>query len=147
MTWLLDTNVVSELKKPRPEARVVAFISSIPLSQIYISSVTLAEIRFGIDQVSDPAKRADLNNWLTNDIRPMFNQRVLEVTEDILLKWRSSGRTRTKNLDTFSQPDILIVSTAIQYALTVVTLIEATMTKLGRLYLILGKRHKLAAPI
>ncbi|HEY6250142.1 MAG TPA: PIN domain-containing protein [Candidatus Angelobacter sp.] len=49
MAWLLDTNVLSELKKPRPEAQVVAFISSLPLGQAYISSVTLAEIRFGID--------------------------------------------------------------------------------------------------
>jgi toxin FitB len=131
MTWLLDTNVVSELKKPRPEARVVAFISSIPLSQVYISSVTLAEIRFGIEQVSDPAKRADLNNWLINDIRPMFNQRVLEVTEDILLKWRVLVEQGRKVGHTFSQPDILIAATAIQYALTVVTRDRSDYDKAG----------------
>ncbi|HEY6349152.1 MAG TPA: type II toxin-antitoxin system VapC family toxin [Candidatus Angelobacter sp.] len=121
MTWLLDTNVLSELKKPRPEARVVAFISSLPLGQAYISSVTLAEIRFGIDQVSDPAQRADLNHWLTNDIRPMFSQRILQVTEDILLKWRTLVEQGRKVGHTYSQPEILIAATAIQYGLTVVT--------------------------
>lgn len=121
MTWLLDTNVLSELKKPRPEARVVAFISSLPLDQVYLSSVTLAEIRFGIDQVSDPARRADLTHWLANDIRPMFNQRILQVTEDILLKWRVLVELGRKAGHTFSQPDSLIAATALQYALTVVT--------------------------
>jgi toxin FitB len=88
MAWLLDTNVLSELRKPRPEERVVAFISSLPLTHIYISSVTFAEIRFGVERVTDLARRAELNHWLTNEIRPMFNQRVLQITEDILLRWR-----------------------------------------------------------
>jgi toxin FitB len=43
MAWLVDTNVLSELRRPKPEPRVVAFVSSLPLDQIYISAVTLAE--------------------------------------------------------------------------------------------------------
>lgn len=42
MAWLVDTNVLSELRRPKPDARVVAFISSLPLAQIYVSAVTLA---------------------------------------------------------------------------------------------------------
>ena len=133
MTWLFDTNVLSELKKPRPEARVVAFISSLPLGQLYISSVSLAEIRFGIDQVGDPVKRADLNNWLINDIRPMFNQRILQVTEDILLRWRVLVEQGRKVGHTFSQPDALIAATALQYALTVVTRDRNDYDKAGAL--------------
>ena len=121
MAWLLDTNVLSELRKPKPEARVIAFISSLPLGQLYISSVSLAEIRFGIQQLSDPAKRARLNNWLTNDVRPMFDQRVLQVTEEILVKWRLLVEEGRKIGHTFSQPDLLIAATGIHYALTVIT--------------------------
>lgn len=131
MAWLFDTNVLSELRKPRPEARVLAFVSSLPLDEIYISSVTLAELRFGIDQVSDPVKRLDLSNWLANDIRLMFNQRVLQVTEDILLKWRSLVEQGRKIGHTFSQPDVLIAATAIQYGLTVVTRDRSDYDKAG----------------
>jgi toxin FitB len=53
MAWLLDTNVLSELRRARPNERVVAFIAGCRLHELYVSIVTLAEIRFGIVQVSD----------------------------------------------------------------------------------------------
>jgi predicted nucleic acid-binding protein len=88
MAWLLDTNILSELRRPKPEPRVVAFVTTQPLEQLHISVVTLAEIRFGIELVSEPNRRAELNEWLTHKVRPMFDQRVLPITEDIMLKWR-----------------------------------------------------------
>jgi hypothetical protein len=88
MSWLLDTNVLSELRRPKPDPRVVAFVAGCPLDQIYISVVTLAEIRFGIERVGEPVRRAELNDWLTHKIRPMFGDRVLLITEDIMFKWR-----------------------------------------------------------
>src|SRR6185312_14669417 len=54
--WLLDTNVLSELRRPKPEARVVAFVSAQPLDLLYVSAVTFAEIRFGIGLVEDGRK-------------------------------------------------------------------------------------------
>jgi hypothetical protein len=121
MAWLLDTNVLSELRRPRPEPAVVAFVSARPLGQLYISAVTLAEIRFGIELVSEPNRRAELNDWLTHRVRPMFHQRVLQVTEDIMLKWRLLVEEGRKAGHTFSQPDLIIAATAIHYSLTVVT--------------------------
>lgn len=121
MAWLLDTNVLSELRKPKPDKRVVGFISSLPLGQVYVSAVTLAEIRFGIDRVTDVAKRNELDKWLANDLRPMFDQRVLQVTEDIMLKWRHLVEDGRKVGYTFSLPDLIIAATAIHYGLTVVT--------------------------
>ena len=85
MAWLLDTNVLSELRRLRPEPKVVDFIAGKPLSEIYISAVTLAEIRFGIARLGEPKRRAELNEWLTNRVRPMFDQRVLPITEDIMV--------------------------------------------------------------
>ncbi len=121
MAWLLDTNVLSELRRPRPEPAVVAFISARPLLQLYISAVTLAEIRFGIELVSGPNRRAELNDWLAHRVRPMFHQRVLQITEDIMLKWRLLVEEGRKAGHTFSQPDLIIAATAIHYGLTVVT--------------------------
>ena len=54
MAWLIDTNVLSELRRPRPEPGVVAFISALPLEQLYISVITLAEIRFGLGLFGNP---------------------------------------------------------------------------------------------
>jgi predicted nucleic acid-binding protein len=55
--WLLDTNVLSELRRPKPDAKVVQFISSQPLDLLYVSVVTFAEIRFGIELVKEVARR------------------------------------------------------------------------------------------
>jgi predicted nucleic acid-binding protein len=70
MAWLLDTMILSEGRRPRPEPRVAAFYNAQPLGDLYISVVTLAEIRFGIERVEDPVKRAELNDWLTLQLRP-----------------------------------------------------------------------------
>jgi toxin FitB len=64
MAWLLDTNILSELRRPRPDQGVVAFVTGCTLEQLHISVVTLAEIRFGIELVGDPNHRAELNVWL-----------------------------------------------------------------------------------
>ncbi len=121
MAWLLDTNVLSELRRPKPEHRVVAFVDACPLDQLHISVVTLAEIRFGIELVSEPNRRAELNGWLTEKVRPMFEGRVLQVTEDIMLKWRLLVEDGRKAGHTFSQPDLIIAATAIHHGMTVVT--------------------------
>ena len=60
--WLLDTNVLLELRQSRPEPKVVALVSSQPLDLPYVSTITLADIRFGIECVTDASKRNDLTN-------------------------------------------------------------------------------------
>ena len=119
--WLLDTNVLSELRKPKPEPKVLAFVAGLPLDAMYISSVTLAEIRFGIELIVDVHRRAALSDWLALKIRPMFEQRVLPVSEDVMFKWRLLVEDGRKRGHTFSQPDLIIAATALQYGLTVVT--------------------------
>ena len=119
--WLLDTNVLSELRRPKPDRKVVAFIAAQPLELLYVSAVTLAEIRFGIEVVADATKRAELNDWLARKVRPMFEQRVLPVTEEIMFKWRLLVEDGRKAGYTFSQPDLIIAATALYHGLTVVT--------------------------
>ena len=119
--WLLDTNVISELHRPRPSARVRSFIASQRLEDLFVSTVTFAEIRFGIEAVGDPIRRSELNDWLLHRVRPMFDQRVLGVSEDVMFKWRLLVEEGRKVGHTFSQPDLIIAATALQHGLTVVT--------------------------
>ena len=119
--WLLDTNVISELRQLRPSARVRSFIASQRLEDLFVSTVTFAEIRFGIEAVGDPIRRSELNDWLLHRVRPMFDQRLLEVSEDVMFKWRLLVEEGRKVGHTFSQPDLIIAATALQHGLTVVT--------------------------
>lgn len=119
--WLLDTNVLSELRRPRPNAKVAAFVAAQPLDRLYVSVVTFAEIRFGIELVPDPARRGELQDWLTLKVRPLFTQRTLPVSEDVMLKWRLLVEEGRKTRYAFSQPDLIIAATALLHGLTVVT--------------------------
>ncbi len=119
--WLLDTNVLSELRRASPNRKVAAFVAGEPLDRLFVSVVTFAEIRFGIELVADPARRSDLILWLDNKLRPMFDGRSLDVTEDVLLKWRLLIEAGRKRGHTFSHPDVLIAATAAHHDATVVT--------------------------
>jgi predicted nucleic acid-binding protein len=119
--WLLDTNILSELRRPKPERRVVAFIAAQPLGRLYVSAVTFAEIRFGIELLRDAHRRADLIDWLTHKLRPLFEQRTLAVSEDVMFKWRLLVEEGRKAGHTFSQPDLIIAATALHHGLAVVS--------------------------
>ncbi len=119
--WLLDTNVLSELRRPRPAQRVLAFVAAQPLELLYVSAVTFAEIRFGIERVADANRRAELGEWLAHKLRPMFDGRVLAVSEDIMFKWRLLVEEGRKAGHTFSQPDLIIAATALHHGLTMVS--------------------------
>ena len=121
MAWLLDTNILSELRRPLPEPRVEAFLLSQDLDSLYISVVTLAEFRFGIELAADATRRSAINDWLAKKIRPMFEGRVLPITEEIMLRWRLLVEEGRRVGHTFPQPDLIIAATAIEHNLTLVT--------------------------
>jgi predicted nucleic acid-binding protein len=129
--WIVDTNVLSELRRPKPEPKVLAFIAGCPLTQLHISVVSLAEIRFGIELVGDPVRRAALNDWLTQTVRPMFKNRILPLTEETMLKWRILLEDGRKAGHTYSQPDLIIAATALLHGLTVVTRDRSHFDKTG----------------
>ena len=113
--WLLDTNILSERRRPRPNPNVVKFVTTQPLDCLHVSIVTFAELRFGIDRLTETERDADLHEWLTLKVRPLFLGRVLAITEDVMVEeGRKSGHT-------FSQPDLIIVATAFYHGPTVVT--------------------------
>jgi len=119
--WLLDTNILSELRRPKPAPAVVAFIAAEPLDRLHVSAATIAEIRFGIERIGEPGRRAELHDWLTHKVRPMFAQRILPISEDVIVRWRLMVEDGRKAGHTFSQPDLIIAATAFHHGLTVVT--------------------------
>jgi predicted nucleic acid-binding protein len=127
--YLLDTNVVSELAKSRPSSKVIAFIAAQPLDTLFVSSVTMAEIRYGIETIPDVSRRVALNDWLANIVRPMFAGRILPISEDVMLKWRLIVEGGRKAGYTFSQPDLIIAATGIHHGLTIVTRNTADFSK------------------
>jgi toxin FitB len=121
MKYLVDTNVISELKKPRPEVTVLSWLGSISKTDLGISVLTLGEIEQGIGRVATQAKAHQLQAWLEDEIKPRFRDRILGVDEETASIWaRETGRLM---LEGKTPPlfDSLIAATAIRYNLTFVT--------------------------
>jgi toxin FitB len=119
--WLLDTNVVSELRRSKPNPDVVNFVAGQSGDELYVTEVTFAEIIYGIEQLSEPARRADLQSWLDNTLRPLFAGRVLGITENVIVRWKTMVLEGRKRRHTFGQPDLFIAAIAALHDLVVVT--------------------------
>ena len=129
--WLLDTNVVSELRKPKPNSKVVNFIANQPGETLFVTDVTLAEITYGIEQLNDAARRTDLRLWLERNLRPMFAGRILAITEDVIVRWKTMVVEGQKRRHTFGQPDLFITAIAALQDLVVVSRDESEFIEAG----------------
>jgi predicted nucleic acid-binding protein len=130
--WLIDTNVISELRKgPRCAPGVQAWAVAVPRVACYLSRLSIAEIRFGIERAPDPAFRAELEAWMRDGLLPWFGDRILEVTEAILLRWRWLVWEGQRINYTYSQPDALLAATALDRGLGVVTCNTADFDRAG----------------
>ena len=119
--WLLDTNVLSELRKPHCTKAVRAWVEAQPPHTLFISVITLAEIRYGAERASTAELRQRLNLWLDGALRPWFAGRILPVDEEVILEWRRMVEAGRKKGHTFSQPDLFLAATAATHGLAVAT--------------------------
>src|SRR5437762_2258676 len=87
MKYLLDTNVISELVVKQPNERIVDWIDALPSDQIYLSVITIGEIRKGIEKLPESKRKADLKVWLRDDIPARFSGRVLDIDVPTMLTW------------------------------------------------------------
>jgi len=109
------------LRVARPIPKVRSLVSAQRGDTLFTSDITFAEIRFGIEQVRDPVRRSDLANWLDRTLRPLFEKRVLSVSEDVLLRWRLMLEDGRRRSHTFSEPDLLTAAMAALADLSVVS--------------------------
>ncbi|MDO9707356.1 type II toxin-antitoxin system VapC family toxin [Paracraurococcus lichenis] len=120
--WILDTNVLSELRKPRCSPQVRAWVSAQPDDSLFVSCVTFAEIRFGIERLApDEAFRRALTEWLDRELRGWFAGRVLDIDEAVVLAWRRMVEDGRARRHTFPQPDLFIAATAQVHGLGIAT--------------------------
>ena len=121
MSFLLDTNVVSEWTKPQPNAGVITWLEAVDEDRVFLSVATLAELRHGIERLASGARRRKLDGWLREELPLRFEARILPVTVEVADEWgrviarcEASGRP-------LAAMDGLIAATATVYDLTLVT--------------------------
>ena len=119
--YLLDTNVVSELTKLQPEAKVVSWFHATSEELLYLSVLTIGEIRKGIDSLPRSNKRALLESWLANDLVLRFAGRILEVNLDIAERWGLISAQAKIAGTPLAVIDGLMAATALHHNLTFVT--------------------------
>ncbi len=115
--FLLDTNVVSELRKRKCDPAVAKWFDKVPDSELYLSAITITEIEIGIERqrIADPVFAEQLVKWLDQIFRA-FGERILPVTVNVARRWgRLAAQIGNKELD------LAIAATALEHGLTVVT--------------------------
>jgi predicted nucleic acid-binding protein len=121
MSFLLDTNVVSEWTKARPNSGVITWLEQVDEDRVFLSVATLAELRHGIERLGTGAHRKQLDRWLRDELPLRFETRILPVTSQIADEW---GRVVAQCEDRgrpLGAMDGLIAATASVYRLTLVT--------------------------
>jgi len=119
--YLLDTNVISELTKVQPEAKVVSWFHATNEELFYLSVLTIGEIRKGIDSLPRSNKRALLESWLANDLVLRFAGRILDVNLDIAERWGLISAQAKMAGAPLAVVDGLMAATALHYNLILVT--------------------------
>lgn len=117
--FLLDTNVISELVRVRPERKVVQWVASTSEELLYVSVLTLGEIRKGVATLRDASRRVALEAWLAGDLVARFSGRILPIDLAVADRWgRLMAGAGPKPLPV---TDALLAATALHHDLTFVT--------------------------
>ena len=118
MSYLLDTNVLSELRRKTPNPAVSAWFATRPATSLYLSVLTLGELRNGIDGVKDAARRLALSDWLQTEMSMFFMGRVLSIDEHVADRWGQLVAAAGRPLPAI---DSLLAATALVHGLSMVT--------------------------
>ncbi|GEP55183.1 type II toxin-antitoxin system VapC family toxin [Reyranella soli] len=121
MSFLLDTNVVSEWVRPRPDAGVVAWLAEADEDRVFISVVTLAELRYGIERLAAGQRRRRLDEWLRQELPLRFEGRVLSIDAEVADAWGRLTALREISGRPIGAADAFIAATAEAHNLTLVT--------------------------
>jgi predicted nucleic acid-binding protein len=121
MNYLLDTCVLSEFTRRKPEQKVVHWVDSIDEDKLFLSVITIGEIQHGIVRLPESHRKTDLLVWLNNELIKRFDQRIIPLDTPMMLLWGNL----TAQMESTGQPmavmDSLIIATALQNNLIVAT--------------------------
>ena len=121
MKYLLDTNAISELMARQSNRQVVQWIDALDTNSVYLSVITIGELRKGIEKLADSQRKDTLSTWLTEDLLVRFADRVLAVDVDVMLTWGEL----TGRMERIGRPlpaiDSLIAAQAIHHNCSLVT--------------------------
>lgn len=118
MSYLVDTNVLSELRRKAPDAGVLEWFAKRPPVTLYLSVLTLGEIRKGVEGIADTPRRQALTDWLETDLPLFFTGRILNVDAAVADRW---GRMVAAAGRPLSAIDSLLAATALAHDLVLVT--------------------------
>lgn len=116
--YLIDTNVISELRRREPEPRVVEWFEQRPASQLYLSVLSLGEIRRGVEKLEAGERRQALHSWLEHDLPAFFAGRLLPIDEAVAHRW---GCLMAKMGRPLPAIDSLLAATALEHNLVLTT--------------------------
>jgi hypothetical protein len=118
MSYLLDTNIVSETVRRNPNKAVIAWLDQLPGEALYVSVLTIGEIRKGIEALTDRRRREKLRLWLEHELPTWFEERVLPIDLAVADRW---GRLLAEMRRPVPAIDSLLAATALYYELRLVT--------------------------
>ena len=128
MSYLIDTNVLSELRRKTPDANVVKWVNSRPATSLYLSVLTLGELRKGIDSLADIKRKLKLVDWLETELPLFFAGRILAIDQSVADRW---GRLLAVAGRPLPAIDSLLGATAAHHGLTMVTRNSKDFDNLG----------------
>lgn len=121
MAFLLDTNLLSELLRPRPDAGVVAWTREQSPLDLYVSALSFGEIRKGVDLRAPDSRRDEIDSWLSDSLPAQFRGRVVPVDEAVALEWGRIAAEGQKQGRVLPVIDGLLLATAAVHGMTLVT--------------------------
>ena len=120
--FLVDTNLISELIKPKPEPKVVKWIDATDEKLMFLSVLTIGEIRKGITLHPDSGRRVKLEAWLASEVRARFEDRILPVDDAVAERWGLlTAKAKAEKNQKLPVIDGLLAATAQQHDLILVT--------------------------
>lgn len=121
MKYLLDTNVISELVAKKPNPRVVQWIDGLDPNSVYLSVITIGELRKGIEKLPNSQRKQTLRDWLNDDLLIRFSGRILILDIDVMLMWGVLTGQLERTGKPLSAIDSLIAALALHHTCSLVT--------------------------
>lgn len=131
MNFILDTCVVSELTRQKPNRSVVEWLLAQEETRLYLSVITIGEIRNGIERLPDSRKRKRIEAWLNKDLNRRFAGRFLPINEEVAERWGLESARASQKGTPMPVIDGLIVATALVHGMTLVTRNTTDMSHAG----------------